>query len=96
MTLVTRLKIKARIELCQWLEKVVDYVKFDNNEIGNYCRDYVIGGKNVHFKQILLKELKNVGILDFLPLLEVVRKGRLLSNRDQLSLVYRYLKAKFS
>ncbi|MBR1518916.1 MAG: glycosyltransferase family 2 protein [Prevotella sp.] len=92
---ITRLKIKARIKLCKWLEKEIDNVKFDNSEIGNYCRDYVIGGKNVHFKQILLKELKNVGLLDFLPLLEVVRKGRLLSNRDLFSLVYRYLKARF-
>lgn len=83
-------KIEARIELCRWLKKAISNINFENTDTGRYCQQYVCGRIDVHIKLILLKEILSSRIMDILSNLKIIHKENILSNRDVLSIAYRY------
>ena len=87
-------KIDARIILCQWLKREINNISFEQNDIGRYCKTFVVDQISTNLKSILLKEILGISFWDIITILKKIHKTHIINNKDILSIAYRYLKAK--
>lgn len=85
-------KIDARIKLCKWLKEQINNVYFEANDIGRYCRAYVVDNIDTHLKNILLKEILTSRRRDIFNNIKKIHKENIISKRGVISIAYRYFR----
>lgn len=87
---VKREKNLARAELCLWLIEYIKTVEFEDSEIEKFYKKNIIGNFNIYIKNILIKEIRILSVVDMMRQIMVISSLNILNKKDLLSILYRY------
>lgn len=86
-------KFKSRLLLNKWLDKYINKLVFQENDLGVYLRNEIVGKRDIINKVFVINSLKHIGIYHLPQIIIDLRNCHQFTFKDTISILYYWIKS---